>query len=274
MSTLPLLRALCGALLISAFTQGLAQAQTGGAPASLATALAPVLAGNWRSDANKARDQYRHPLQTLEFFGVKPNSVVVEIMPGGASAWYAEVLAPLLRDQGQYIAANVDPTKIQDAKASAYYQRAVDGQKSKFAANPAQYGKAKALPFDLAAPVLGAPGTADVVLTFREVHNWADDNQVAGMFKAAFAVLKSGGVFGVEDHRAAVGKTLKDLKNSGYLPVEFVIAEAQAAGFKLDKSSEINANVRDTKDYPKGVWTLPPVLANGEVDRAKYLAIG
>ena len=262
------LGALAVLLAFSAFTP--AHAHSG---ESLQKSLEPILAGSWRSDTNKARDQYRHPVQTLEFFGVRPNLTVIELIPGGASAWYAELLAPLLAEKGQYIAANIDPARS-EARLAAYYQRTADAQKAKFEAAPAQYGKARVVSFDLKAPVFGPAGSADAVLTFRNVHNWVKSNDVPGMFKAAFTVLKAGGVFGVVDHRSAPGKSLAEVVDSGYLPTAYVIEQAQAVGFKLDLQSEVNANPKDTKDYVKGVWTLPPVLANGQVDREKYLAIG
>ena len=257
--------------LIPILFMGPACAQTN---SGLSKEIAPILAGSWRSDSNKARDVYRHPQQTLEFFGVQPKHSVIEILPGGANAWYAEILAPLLNEKGQYIAANFDPDKSNDAKQAENRRRTIDAQSAKFAARPELYSKARAQSFDLKAPVFGTANSADVVLTFRNVHNWIEAGRVKGMFEAAFAVLKPGGVFGVVDHRATAGKSLKEVYSSGYLPVDYVINEAQDAGFKLDKQSEINANPKDSKDHVKGVWTLPPVLANGQVDREKYLAIG
>ncbi len=229
--------------------------------------LSAVLAGDWRSEKNKARDQYRHPKQTLEFFGVKPNQTVVELVPAGG--WYAEILAPLLKDHGHYVAAVFKPkdTSGEDARDKS-------GLRKKFADDPAHFGAVQVVEFDGKAPVFGAPGSADVVLTFRNAHNWTDDGNADVMFKAMFAVLKKGGTLGVEDHRAKPGTTLAANKDTGYLPVDVVVKLATDAGFKLVAQSEINANPKDTKDYPKGVWTLPPVLALKDKDREKYLAIG
>ena len=227
--------------------------------------LDAVLAGSWRSATNKARDVYRHPKATLQFFGLQPDQTVIEITPGGG--WYSEILAPLLRDNGHYIAAvagSNDSESSQDATAL----------RGKFTADPAQYGKAAIVTFNPKAPVLGAPGSADMVLTFRNVHNWTMAGTAPAMFKAFYAVLKPGGTLGVVDHRAAEGANLDTIKGSGYLPTAYVIKLATDAGFKLDAQSEINANPKDTKDYPKGVWTLPPTLTLGDQDRAKYLAIG
>ena len=232
-----------------------------------ATSLDTVLAGDWRSDKNKARDQYRHPKQTLEFFGVKPNQTVVELVPAGG--WYAEILAPYLKDHGHYVAAIFKPKD-----ASGEDARDKKGIAAKIDADPAHFAGAKVVEFDGKAPVFGAPGSADVVLTFRNAHNWTDDGNADVMFKAMYAVLKKGGALGVEDHRAKPGTTLAANKDSGYLPVDVVIKLATDAGFKLVAQSEINANPKDTKDYPKGVWTLPPSLALKDVDRDKYLAIG
>ncbi|MBS0584469.1 MAG: class I SAM-dependent methyltransferase [Proteobacteria bacterium] len=240
-------------------------------PGSLAQASASsldaVLAGDWRSDKNKARDQYRHPKETLAFFGVRPSQTVVELYPGGG--WYTEILAPYLKEHGHYVAAIIKPDKPGGEEALNK-----TGIKAKLAADPARYSKAAVVEFVPKTAVLGAPGSADVVLTFRNVHNMTDDGVAEPIFKAMFAVLKPGGTLGVVDHRAKPGTTLEQDKNSGYLPVDVVVKLATDAGFKLEAQSEINANPKDTKDHPKGVWTLPPVLALKDVDRDKYLAIG
>ncbi|WP_338846708.1 methyltransferase [Massilia sp. W12] len=240
--------------------------------ANLEAALKPVLAGSWRSDKNKARDQYRHPAQTLAFFGVHPKAQVIEITPGGG-AWYAEILAPLLKDQGVYIAANMSPAGLSE-RAAAYYKKSNEELKQKMAANPAVFGRAASLEFEQKKPNFGPQNSADFVLTFRNVHNWTMAGTDQAMFKAAFEVLKPGGVLGVVDHRAAKGKSLEEVKKSGYLPTEYVIELAAKAGFKLDASSEVNANPKDSKDYPGGVWTLPPSFGEGDKDRAKYAEIG
>ena len=231
-----------------------------------ASRLDQVLAGSWRSEANRARDVYRHPKATLQFFGVRPDQTIVEITPGGG--WYSEILAPLLSDNGQYVAAVAAPKSGDEAR------RDDSALARKFAADPAQYGHAKIVEFDPHAPVLGPPGSADMVLTFRNAHNWVSAGTAPAMFKAFFAVLRPGGVLGVADHRAADGARLAAVKGSGYLPTGTVVKLAVDAGFVLDATSEINANPKDTRDHPKGVWTLPPTLALGDKDRAKYQAIG
>jgi predicted methyltransferase len=232
-----------------------------------AAKLDQMAAGNWRSDANKARDPYRHPKQTLEFFGVKPGDTLIEITPGGG--WYAQILAPLLKGNGTYIAAVSKPNKPEGeaAKDKSALQKMFDG-------DTAEYGEAKTVEFDPKAPSFGAAGSADTVLTFRNVHNWVMADTAPAMFKAFFEVLKPGGTLGVVDHRAAAGADLEKIKQSGYLPQDYVIKLATDAGFKLVAQSEINANAKDTKDYPKGVWTLPPTLTLGDQDKDKYLAIG
>ncbi|RDI98705.1 methyltransferase [Dyella solisilvae] len=231
-----------------------------------ATQLDQVLAGSWRSQENRARDVYRHPKATLQFFGIRPDLTVIEITPGGG--WYSEILAPLLRDNGHYIAA------VAKASGEGEASRNLTGLRAKFAGDPERFGKAQILEFDPKAPAFGAPGSADLVLTFRNVHNWVMADTAPAMFKAFYAALRPGGVLGVVDHRAADNADLESVKESGYLPTPFVVKLATDAGFKLEEKSEINANPKDTKDYPKGVWTLPPTLQLGDQDRAKYLAIG
>lgn len=230
------------------------------------TQLDSVLAGSWRTPANRARDVYRHPKATLQFFGVRPDQTVIEITPG--SGWYSEILAPLLHDNGHYVAA------VQAPRDGGEARRDDDVLHQKFAADAVHYGNAKFVVFDPKAPSFGAPGSADLVLTFRNVHNWVMADTAPAMFKAFFAVLRPGGVLGVVDHRADDHASLATVKQSGYLPTHYVVKLATEAGFTLDESSEVNANPKDTKNYPKGVWTLPPTFALGEQDKAKYLAIG
>ncbi|MEO9080136.1 MAG: methyltransferase [Rhodanobacter sp.] len=232
-----------------------------------ASQLDSALAGSWRSAANRARDEYRHPKGTLQFFGVRPDQTVIEITPGGG--WYSEILAPLLHDNGRYIAA-VEAPVGPDAEAA----RDKSALRRKFAGDAAEYGNAKFVEFDSKTPVFGAPSSADMVLTFRNVHNWVMADTSPAMFKAFFTVLRPGGVLGVVDHRADDSATLDSVKRSGYLPTSYVVKLATDAGFVFDGSSEVNANPKDTKDHPKGVWTLPPTFALGDKDRAKYLAIG
>lgn len=248
----------------------LAQTATGPAAASETSALDSALQGSWRDPANVARDVHRHPRQTLTFFGIAPRQTVIEITPGGG--WYAEILAPYLRDDGHYVAAVVDPAAVAEGKGRDYQQKNKTTLESKFAAAPAQYGKAQVVAYDPKAPVFGPAASADLVLTFRNVHNWRSSGQAEGMFKGFFAVLKPGGILGVVEHRARADVPADD--KSGYVGEAQVIAMAEAAGFKLAEKSEINANPRDTKDHPNGVWTLPPGNNHDAADDAKYKAIG
>ncbi|WDS35148.1 MAG: methyltransferase [Pseudoxanthomonas sp.] len=249
-----------------------ALAQTTATAATTITVPAPLQAaidGSWRKPADVARDRYRHPGQTLAFFGVQQHDTVIEITPG--SGWYSAILAPYLKGQGHYIAAVVDPAAVAES-SRAYQQKSRDSLEAFYQASPAQYGEAKLVAYAPATPSFGPADSADVVLTFRNVHNWRMADNDAAMFKGFFAVLKSGGTLGVVEHRAA--KAVPDGDESGYVGEEQVIALATAAGFKLDARSEINANPRDTKDYPGGVWTLPPTNKHAPADDAKYQAIG
>ncbi len=236
----------------------------------MGAALDAAIAGSWRDPANVARDVYRHPKETLSFFGVRGDQTVIEITP--PPGWYAEILAPYLRDNGQYVAAVIDPASQADEKSRAYYQKNRDGLQQKFDAAPVQYDRARIVGFDPKAPSFGPANSADVVLTFRNVHNWRMAGTAEAMFRGFFDVLKPGGVLGVVEHRARADVPATD--KSGYVGQQQVIAMAQAAGFVLDGSSEVNANPRDTKDHPNGVWTLPPVNRHDAADDAKYKAIG
>ncbi len=234
--------------------------------AATANPIDSVLAGAWRSDANKARDSYRHPAATLDFFGVKPNQTVVEINPGGG--WYTEVLAPLMMKDGHYVAA------IPSDASSEYNARNNEKFRAKLTGQVEHYRVNTIVEFDPKAPSFGANGSADVVLTFRNVHNWVGGGNAEAMFKGFYGVLKPGGTLGVVDHRAADGADPAAIAKSGYLTTDSVIKLATDAGFELAGQSEINANPKDTRDYEKGVWTLPPTLTLGDADRDKYVAIG
>jgi predicted methyltransferase len=248
----------------------LAQTPAEAALTDASSALDTAVQGSWRDPANVARDVYRHPQQTLAFFGIAPQQTVIEITPGGG--WYAEILAPYLHDNGRYVAAVVDPAAVAEGKGRDYQQKNRTALETKFAAAPAQYGKAQVVAYDPKTPVFGPADSADLVLTFRNVHNWRSAGQAEGMFKGFFAVLKPGATLGVVEHRAKTDVPADD--KSGYVGEAQVIAMAEAAGFKLVEKSEINANPRDTKDHPNGVWTLPPANNHDAVDDAKYKAIG
>lgn len=235
-------------------------------------ALKAAIAGELRSDANKSRDASRHPLETLSFVGVAPNATVIEITPG-SGAWWAEILAPYLSQGGSYVGAVVDPAKAASERARDYFT--ADNAKLRERLAAPGFGKVELREFNSAEPVFGPAASADVVLTFRNIHGWVNGGNDQAMFKAFFEVLKPGGVLGLEQHRATEGADVKEAARSGYVPEAYVIELAKNAGFELAGSSEINANPKDTKDHPNGVWTLPPVLRVPEGDdKAKYEAIG
>ncbi|WP_211241503.1 class I SAM-dependent methyltransferase [Cystobacter fuscus] len=235
----------------------------------MGSALDEVLAGSWRDQKNTARDPYRHPKETLSFFGVTPNQTVVEITPGGG--WYSEILAPYLREGGHYVAAVYDEAIPDQPKYRAEQNAKL---RALFSGNAAVYGSPEVRAFDPAKPAFGPNGSADTVLTFRNAHNWVDAGSAPAYFKAFFAVLKPGGVLGVVDHRAKPGTNLEIQKKSGYLTEALVIELAQNAGFQLEGKSEVNANPKDTADHPNGVWTLPPANRHDAADDEKYKATG
>lgn len=230
----------------------------GHAAPAVGEAIAAAVAAPSRTEKNKLRDQYRHPAETLAFFGVTPTQTVVEYSPSGG--WYTEILAPLLKDGGT----------LYGAQASGKY---LDAFKAKLATDAAVYGKVKVVEWPDAAGAI-PKGSVDTVLTFRNVHNMVMGGDAEANFKAFYDILKPGGVLGIEDHRLPEGKDTALEQKSGYLKVSTVRRLAEQAGFKFAGSSEINANPKDTADWPKGVWTLPPTLSNGETDKARYLAIG
>jgi predicted methyltransferase len=224
-----------------------------------------AVASPFRTAQNMQRDIYRHPVETLKFMGLKPNMTVVEIWPG--TGWYAEILAPYLSNQGQYVAAIVPPEK------NEYFKKAYDTLNGWAQSHPnVKVSYASFTPPDLTNFV--KPVSADMVLTFRNVHNWSSNGAAEKAFAAFYAALKPGGILGVVEHRLNEKAKGDDQGKSGYVKESEVIRLATKAGFKLDAKSEVNANPKDTKDYPQGVWTLPPTLALKDQDRAKYLAIG
>jgi predicted methyltransferase len=235
-----------------------------------ADSLAAAIASPARTQKYVARDAYRHPQETLRFFGLKPNQTVVEIWPG--RGWYMEILAPYLRDRGKYYAA-IEAPDIPDASSEVKEDAAF--LKKRISDDPSRFGKV--IVTELHPPQqteICPPGTADVVLTFRNVHNWIESGNQQAQFQAFFKALKPGGVLGVVEHRAKPGTSLAEMGKSGYVDEAYVKKLAADAGFRFDGESSINDNPKDTKDYSKGVWTLPPTLALGDQDRAKYLAIG
>lgn len=234
------------------------------------TLLKNASIGHHRSDKNIARNEYRHPVKTLSFFGLTANMSVVEIWPGGG--WYSEILSPALKDDGQYYAAGFSLVAKRTPGWRKNYQRKFE---AKLKENPEVYGNT--IITDLSVPertVIAPAGTADLVLTFRNVHNWMKGEYAQAVFDAMFIALKPNGKLGVVEHRAKPGTRLEDMISSGYVTEAHVIKLAENSGFKLLDKSEVNANPNDSTLHPKGVWTLPPSLRLGEKERAKYLAIG
>ncbi len=258
----------------AASAKPVASAKPAARPAPAADSLATAIAGPWRSEADRARDVFRHPYETLTFFGVKPDQVVVEITPGGG--WYSAILAPwLAKGGGTYVVGTADPAKMSErgrANFEAFKGRYADStvfgtlQFSKF--GPQEDGACPA-------------GTADVVLTFRNVHNWMTGGWAEKAFADMAKCLKPGGVLGLVEHRAFEESEFDPKGSSGYIKVSTMKAFAEKAGLVFEAESDVNFNPKDTRDHPYGVWTLPPVR-NGapadkpdpSFDRAKYDAIG
>ena len=236
---------------------------------SIGHLLDDVIEGPHRTEENRGRDRYRRPRETLMFFGLRENMTVIEISP--ANGWYTEIIAPIVRKQGKFIGS--PPMLTADTPES--FKRRDTAYKTMVASDPLLYGGATILNFDLQNPVFGTAGSADMVLTFRNVHNWAKAGTTDSMFQAFHTALKKGGVLGVVEHRARPGTSFQRQIDSGYMTEEYVIEAATQAGFKLAASSDINYNPKDTTDHPGGVWNLPPNLRGvAEKDKAKYLAIG
>jgi predicted methyltransferase len=248
---------------------GLLAAPSAGAAGEIADLLDRAIASPQRSPAYKARDRYRHPKETLLFFRLRPDLHVVEVWPG--AGYYTEILAPILRAPGRYYAAHY----YVDDRASAYFREARQGFLQKLSKQPELYDRVVVTALEAPEHVTAAPKeSVDLVLTFRNVHNWMAAGNDQAMFRAFYSVLKPAGVLGVVEHRAREGTAPEEMKRSGYITEAYVVGLAEKAGFKVAARSEINANPMDTKDYPAGVWALPPTLRLGSVDREKYITIG
>jgi predicted methyltransferase len=229
-------------------------------------ALKAAIAGTHRLPANSARDSFRHPYETLSFFGIKPTMTVVELTPEGG--WYTEILAPYLREKGKLIGAGeaIEPSK----RYGMMFRKKLDS-------NPAIFDRVATAVFDPPTQLdFAKPGSVDMVLTFRNVHNWVGDGEdkMKMVFKRIYESLKPGGVLGVTDHRLPESMPQDANASSGYVHESYVIKMAESAGFKLAAKSEVNANPKDDANHKRGVWALPPTLANRDEDREKYLAIG
>jgi len=234
------------------------------------TALQAAIAAPHRTAESTARDAARKPYEVLEFFGVRPGATIVEISPGRSGYW-TEILAPYLRERGVYYAAQYPP----DAKDGRPYWAEYHSEfRAKLDASPALYGKVQMSRFGKGYYDIAPPGSADLVLTFRNTHNWMADGYAEAAFAAFHRALKPGGILGVEGHRGRTDRPQDPQAADGYVREDYAIALAKKAGFELVAAGEMLANPRDTKDYAAGVWALPPTLRLGDRDRAKYVAIG
>ena len=227
-----------------------------------------AVASDHRSAENKARDQYRHPVETLSFFGIRADMKVLEILPGGG--WYTDILTPILKDNGELTAASFGANNPNDYLRGVHvkFEQHLDS-------NPDLYGKVKRVVFEDNGYLKEVPDASqDMVVTFRNSHNWIRYGGIEEAYRSFHRVLKKGGVLGVVQHRANKGDDAKVSSEKGYVPESYLIKLAEDMGFELVDKSEINANPKDTKDHPEGVWTLPPSYRLKEVDKEKYAAIG
>ncbi len=231
-------------------------------PMAFSHDLERAISSEERDPKNAARDSSRHPLETLSFFGIKSDMTIVELSPGGG--WYTEILANFLHEPGKLIAAHFDPNSER-----AYYKRSRANFEKKMSTN-SMFNTVEMVAIN---SNLAEPNSVDAVLTFRNLHNWLGSDMDL-IFSNSYKALRPGGIFGVVEHRAKPGTSIEAMKKSGYVSEEHAIEIAEKHGFKLVAKSEINANPKDSTNYPGGVWTLPPNLRLKDVDREKYLEIG
>ena len=231
-------------------------------------AIQAAVAGKHRKPGHADRDKQRHPVETLELFGFKPTMTVLEYGPG--EGWYTELLAPALAKKGKLLVTNGDPNGPADQRATFYAQRV----KLLLESAPEVYGKVETVTVDGKAPKLGREATVDLALVIRGLHGMNNSGTLDAWLREIHGALKPNGVLGIVQHRAAPDANPEESSKKGYLPEKWVIERVEAAGFKLAGKSEVNANPKDTKDYPEGVWALPPTLQLGDKDREKYVAIG
>ena len=232
-----------------------------------AAALTGILAADYRSEENRARDRYRHPKETLLFFGIRPEMSVLEVWP--EPGWYTEVIAPLVRDKGKYYAAVIaaDPE-------SKHISQRLETYAHKLAERPDLYGRVSVVSFPADGSDAVPPASVDMVVTFRNIHNWMSRGTTAQAFATMYRALRPGGVLGVVEHRGNPAVAQDPKAKSGYVNEDYAIRLIEAQGFRLVAKSQVNANPKDTRDYEQGVWTLPPTYRLGDKDRDKYAAIG
>jgi predicted methyltransferase len=245
----------------------LAACAAGSSRQTTAEALTAILAGNQRSPENRARDEYRHPKETLLFFGIRPEMSVLEVWP--EPGWYTEVIAPLLRDKGKYYAAVIaaDPDNRNITQRLGEYR-------AKLAARPDLYDRVAVVSSPADGGDVVPPGSLDMVVTFRNMHNWMARDMAPQAFATMYRALKPGGVLGIVEHRGNPAVAQDPKAKSGYVNEDYAIRLIEAQGFRLVAKSQVNANPKDTKDYEQGVWTLPPTYRLGTKDHDKYAAIG
>lgn len=258
----------CTAVFAVALFTPMAEATT-----KAASKLPSILKAEHRSDENKLRDKYRNPAEVIEFFGVEPDDKVIEFWPG--SGWYSEILAPYVKEAGEFFAATFNENNLNSSdKRDVYWSKVAKKYKDKMS-DAGLYGDVRFSTFDNSELSGDVPeNEIDVALIIRSIHIWDEEGDLASGLNEVFRVLKSGGTLGIVQHRANAISDLSSIAVDGYMDERYVISAAEKAGFKLVASSEINSNLKDTKDYPKGVYTLPPTLAMGSTDRDKYLKIG
>jgi predicted methyltransferase len=229
--------------------------------------LTSILAGEQRTSEERARDVYRHPKETLLFFGIRPEMQVLEVWP--EPGWYTEIIAPLLRAKGKYYAA-----VIQADPSNKYLTQRLSDYQSKLAAHPELYDKVSVVSFPSDGGDVLPPNSVDMVVTFRNIHNWMARDAASQAFATMYRALKPGGILGVVEHRGNPALAQDPHAKSGYVNEDYAIKLIEAQGFRLVAKSEVNANPKDSKDYEQGVWTLPPTYRLGSKDHDKYAAIG
>lgn len=256
-------------LLLLGAAAGGAGAQVQAPRPELAAALEQAIGGPHRDPANTARDRYRHPGRTLAFFGLRPDMRVLEILPGGG--WYTEILAPLLREHGKLTVASFGSDYSNRALARVH-----DRYVLKMASAPDIYDRVRVINFQRPGYLKEMPDAeTDMVVTFRNTHNWIHYGRVERkVYQEFYRVLRPGGILGVVQHRAAPGSEVRESASQGYVTEAYLVGIAEQAGFQLLERAEFNANPRDTRRHPEGVWTLPPTLRLQDQDRDQYLAIG